>query len=158
MSNEEKNLSLTANDLKELFKQQAEENAKTLAAVIAAVKAPTEIEQQKIDQQKARIQQDNETRKESAEQIKQDMANKAFRKSACAHQSGSGGSHHYHTVFVSDDLGGYVLCQKCNAVIRPENQLGSFPKDFRTIRTDVIFNTALFNTLFQTTNQSGVFA
>jgi hypothetical protein len=149
MSNEEKNVALTAKDLKEII-------AGAVSEAVKAAKAPNEIEQQKLDQQKVRIQQDNETRRETAEQVKQNMANDAFRKKTCAHEGGK--PKHSHGVFVSDDLGGYVLCQSCRAVIRPENQLAHFPADFRQKRQDVIFDTALFNRVFQTTDSAGLFA
>jgi hypothetical protein len=149
MSNEEKNVSLTAKDLKEII-------AGAVSEAVKAAKAPNEIEQQKIDQQKAKIAQDNETRRETSAQIKQNMENDAFRKRACAHEGGK--PNHSHCVFVSDDLGGFVICQVCRAVIRPENQLGHFPKDFQKTRMDVIFDTALFNKNFQKTDASGLFA
>jgi hypothetical protein len=84
-------------------------------------------------------------------------ANENFQKRTCAHVTG-GRNPHPHTVFVSDDLGGYVLCQKCRAVIRPENQLQSFPSGFKEKRPDVIFDTALFNRVFQLTDASSLFA
>jgi hypothetical protein len=59
---------------------------------------------------------------------------------------------------VSDDIGGYVLCQACRAVIRPASQLANFEKGFELKRKDVIFDTALFNKVFQLTDASGTFA
>jgi hypothetical protein len=156
MSTETKVLSLTGNDLKEILKQQADESAKNTREIIAAMKAPTAIEQQKLDQLQAQIESKNQERREQAELTKQNMANEAFRKKTCAHEGGK--PTHSHVVFVSDDIGGYCLCQACRAVIRPENQLGHFPKDFQKSRQDVIFDTGLFNKVFQKTDASGVYA
>jgi hypothetical protein len=144
-----KNVSLTAEDLKNII-------AGAVSEAVKAAKAPNAIEQAKLDQQQKQIEQDQQTRLETSEQIKQDMANKAFRKQTCQHEGGK--PKHPHTVFVSDDLGGYVLCQVCNAVIRPESQLVHFPKDIQQKRQDIIFNTALFNKVFQSTDASGMFA
>lgn len=149
MSETEKVVSITANDLKDII-------AGAVSEAVKAAKAPNEIEQQKLDQQKLKIEQDNQTRLESASQIRETMKQDAFRKKACAHEGGK--PSHAHTVFVSDDLGGYVLCQVCRAVIRPEAQLAHFPKDFQKTRSDVIFDTTLFNKVFQKTDASGLFA
>jgi hypothetical protein len=138
-------VTITAEDLKQI-----------ITAAIAAAKAPNAIEQAEMDRAKAKADQDNQTRLETSEQVKQEMANAAFRKKTCLHEGGK--PKHPHTVFVSDEIGGYVLCQACRAVIRPENQLVHFPKGFAEKRQDVIFDTALFNKVFQATDASGVFA
>jgi hypothetical protein len=144
-----KNVSLTADDLKNII-------AGAVSEAVKAAKAPNEIEQAKLDQQKKQIEQDNQTRLETSAQIKQKMDNDAFQKQVCQHEGGR--PKHAHTVFVSDDIGGYVLCQVCRAVIRPESQLVHFPKDIQTSRKDIIFNTVLFNKVFQNTDASGLFA
>jgi hypothetical protein len=138
----EKAVSLTADDLKSII-------AGAVSEAVRAAKAPNEIEQRKLDQEKQKILQDNETRRETAQHIRQEMENKAFQKRVCAHEGGK--DNHTHGVYVSDELGGYVLCQVCRAVIRPENQLAHFPKDFREKRRDVIFDNALYNKVFQRT-------
>lgn len=148
MSNEEKNVSLSTADLQKLISTAVE-------SAVKAAKAPNELEQQQLDRQKDKIKQDNQTRLETAASIKQDLQNDAFRKKACAHEGGK--PKHSHSVFVSDDLGGFCICQVCRAIIRPENQLSNFPKDFQKNRSDVIFDTALFNRVFQTTDASGLF-
>ena len=149
MSTEEKNVGLSSKDLKEII-------SSAVSTAIAEAKKPTVLEQQELDRQKARAEQELQTRRDSAEQIRQNMVNDAFRKNTCLHEGGK--PKHSHGVFVSDDLGGYVLCQVCRAVIRPESQLANFPKDFQQTRKDVIFNTQLFNKLFQATDASGLFA
>jgi len=145
MSNEEKAVQLTTKDLQDI-----------IAAAIAAAKAPNELEQQTLDRQKAKVIADNQTRLESSAQVKLNMANDAARKRMCAHSGGK--PVHSHCVFVSDDIGGFVLCMVCRSVIRPENQIAQFPKDFQKNRSDVIFDTPLFNKVFQATDASGLFA
>lgn len=141
----EKSLALTKEDLADIIK-----------AAIEAAKAPNVIEQAQLDHAQKEAEQANQTRLETAAQVRQQMDNAAFRKQTCAHEGGK--PKHAHTVFVTDDLGGYVLCQVCRAVIRPENQLQFFPKDIQETRKDIIFNTALFNRVFQLTDASGTFA
>jgi hypothetical protein len=149
MEEKEKSVSLSAKDLKEIISSAVE-------TAVKAAKAPNEIEQAQIDREKQKIAEANQSRLESAAQIRISNANDNFQKRACAHEGGR--PKHPHTVFVSDDLGGYVLCQKCRAVIRPETQLPHFPAGFREKRPDVIFDTALFNHVFQLTDASGLFA
>jgi hypothetical protein len=151
MSNEDiknKNVSLTAEDLKNII-------AGAVSEAVKAAKAPNAIEQAALDRAQKQVEQDQQTRAEQAEQVKQKMANDAFNKKVCSHERGDSTG---RGVFVQDELGGYILCQKCRAVIRPENQLVHFPKDFMKTRQDIIFDTVLFNRHFQKTNTSGVFA
>jgi hypothetical protein len=143
--NEEQGVVLTTDALKEI-----------IATAIAAAKAPNVIEQAEIAKQQKTIEQDNQTRLEASAQIKKKMEGDVFRKRTC--QLVGGKPKHPHTVFVSDDIGGYVLCQMCRAVIRPEGQLVHFPKDIQKTRLDIIFDTQLFNKVFQNTDASGVFA
>jgi len=140
---------LSADELKALI-----EGAVT--AAVTAAKAPNAIEQAQLDRAQQKAEQDNQTRLETSAEIKKQMEADAFRKQTCQHEGGK--PKHAHTVFVSDELGGYVLCQFCRAVIRPESQLVHFPKDIQKKRSDIIFNTALFNRVFQLTDASGTFA
>lgn len=142
---EDKGAMFTARDIQEI-----------IATAINAAKAPNVIEQAEIDRQLKQVEQDNQTRLETSEQVKQKIKNEAFQKQTCQHEGGK--PKHAHTVFVSDEIGGYVLCQLCRAVIRPESQLVHFPKNIQNNRMDIIFNTALFNKVFQNTDASGVFA
>lgn len=149
MSELEKSVTLTSKDLKEII-------AGAVEIAIKESKKPSVLEQRQLDAEAARIKEANDTRKDTAAQIKEEMANKAFQKRVCAHKGGR--PEHPHTVYVSDEIGGYVLCQKCQAVIRPDNQLVHFPGDFAKKRTDVIFDTLLFNRLFQECNNNGFIA
>jgi hypothetical protein len=139
---QEQAVSLTAKDLQQL-----------IATAIAAAKQPNEIEQfeleekkKKQEQQKLDTEQEQQTRRETAEQQLQIIASKKSFQRVCTHKHRKGDS---HCVFVTDDLGGYILCQKCQAVIRS----GSVPKDYNGT---VIYDTDLFNRLFQDTSSNGV--
>lgn len=146
MGNDDKAVSLSAKDLKEII----------AAAVSEAVRAPkvlNEIEQRQLDREKKQVEDNNQSRLEQSQAVIEDMRQKALRKRACAHEGGK--PVHPHTVFVNDDLGGFVLCQKCHAVIRPENQISHFPKDFQEKRPDVIFSNEIFNRVFQHTDAGG---
>jgi hypothetical protein len=141
---EQSAVSITADQLKEI-----------IATAIAAAKAPNVVEQAKLDEIQKRDKEAQQNRVEGAEQQRQVLAAKAFNQKVCTHEHADGKG---RTVFVQDDIGGYILCQKCQAVIRPENQLGFFPQNIQSSRSDITFNTPLFNTHFQKTNTSGVFA
>jgi hypothetical protein len=130
-------LSLTKDDLKEI-----------LTEVIAEVKKPNEVEQQKIDQQMRQIEQDQKTRLETRDQKLDAIAAKRQFQKTCLHEGGR--PIHPHTVFVQDDWGGYILCQVCQIVVRPA--------DSKAKTTECVYDTELFNRLFQKTSSSGIFA
>lgn len=139
---EEQTLTLTATNLKDI-----------IAAAVAESRKPSELEQLELEEKKAaqeqkraQIEQDQQTRRETAEQQLQIMANKRAFQKLCTHKHRKGDT---HCTFVHDEQGGYVLCQKCQAVIRP----GVAPKSYTG---DVIFDTDLFNRLFQDTSSNGM--
>jgi hypothetical protein len=141
---EVKQVSLSADELQKLI-------AAAVSAAVTAAKAPNELEQAKLDQAKQKIQDDLDARRQTAGLIKKTMDNAVFHKSVCPHENESG---HSTSVFITDEIGGYLLCQLCRAVIRPEQQFNAvnhqtgelyFDKDFREKRKDVFFDTGLFN-------------
>lgn len=134
MPKEEANVSLTPADLTNL--------------VAAAVKAAVEEAKKPYvsDEDKRRLEQDQIDRKQQAALIAQMEMNKKVAQKRCLHEARDG---HTHTVFITDEQGGYILCQKCQVVVRP----GNAPNDYKGT---AVFNTDLFNNLFQRSSTSGV--
>jgi len=125
-----------------------------LRTVIEETKKPSVLEQQKLDAEARELAARQEERKESGAAQREEQAQKKYyREKVCQHRGGK--PDHSYAVFVHDDIGGYVLCQHCQGVVRPEQQRVHFPKNYQGA---AIFDTALFNRLWQQTSDSGVFA
>jgi hypothetical protein len=112
-----------------------------LTAIIAEIRkpaAPTEAQQKKLDQEQ-------DMRRQTAETDAEVRANNARMQKMCGHIRRDGTA---RTVFVKPhgryEPIGYILCQKCRAVIRPETAK-------RGSAVPTIYDTALFNRLFQMT-------
>jgi glycerol-3-phosphate O-acyltransferase len=151
---EQKNETLSLSALKEILADQAEQNAENLQTIIQELKKPTPLEQKKLDdfaKEQAAL---AEERKEAGTyQREKNAKDKEFREKICLHRGGK--PDHSYAVFIPDDIGGYILCQKCQGVFRPEQQKVHFPKGYQGA---AIFDTALFNRLWQQTPDQGVFA
>lgn len=131
-----------------------EDIQKIIAAAVAAAKEPNELEKlemeekrEQLEARRAQIEQDQQTRRETAQQQIAIMENRRAMQGLCTHKHRRGDT---HCVFVNDELGGYVLCQKCQAVIRP----GVAPQKNDS---GVIFDTVLFNRLLQECTSNGFF-
>jgi hypothetical protein len=142
MANEKPAMNFTVEDIQNI-----------IATAINASKEPSELEKlaleekrAEIEARKAQIEQDQQTRAETARQQIAIMENKRAVQRLCTHKHRKGDT---HCVFISDDLGGYILCQKCQAVIRA----GVAPK---SNDSGVIYDAALFNTLFQDCSSNGL--
>jgi hypothetical protein len=131
----------------------AEDIQNLITAAIAAAKEPSELEKITIEEKRAeqevrrvQIQQEQQTRAETARQQIQIIENKRAGQKICTHKHKKGET---HCVFITDDLGGYIICQKCQAIIRPgvepaKNNVGA------------IYDTVLFNQLFQDCSSNGL--
>jgi len=89
----------------------------------------------------AEIQQSQEIRQETAQNVLAQIESKKFEQQSCTHRHATGES---HCVFIVD--GNYVLCQKCQGKIRPE--------DGKKADKTAIYDTVLFNRLFQEISRS----
>ena len=130
----------------------AEDLQRIISTAIAAAKEPNEYEKIELEEKKeelarkrAQIEQDQQTRRDTAQQQLQILNARKQMQRVCTHKHRDG---HTHGVHIVDDIGGFVLCQKCQAVIRP----GMAPKGYTGT---VIFDTDLFNRLFQETASNG---
>jgi|SRR5580704_4684832 hypothetical protein len=127
---EKDSISLTKQDLADIISQ-----------AIAAAKAPNVIEQQKLDAQAEETKQKQEYRKSISLSVKEDMENKRAVREVCSHEHANGNS---RSVWVQEPKGyGYMICLKNQCKIRPE------PKPAKNADNGCIYNTALFNRLFQ---------
>ena len=146
-------LTIDAASLAEIIKS-------AVSAAVAEARKPTELEQQELEArrtlreaEKRKIEVDQQSRRDTAQQQKAEMTRKHQHQKDCLHEGGR--PVHPFSVFVHDPIGGYVLCQKCQVVVRPETQRGHFPQDYKGA---TVFDSVLFSRLFQKTSDSGIFA
>ena len=119
---------LTAADLKEII------GSAVTAAVSEAKKTVL------TDAEKARIEQDQQNRKELAANIVAEIENKKMRQRYCSHMRTGLWSGQTRAVHVEN--GNFMICQGCQGIIRP----GTEPEGYKG--TD-IFDNALFYRLLQ---------
>jgi|SRR5215469_1192208 len=129
----EKQVLFTAEDVKELI-------ATAVTAAVVEAKKPAPLS----DAELVQIEYAQASRAEQAQSVKEEMANKRWQQSVCTHKHQTGES---HCVFIQD--GNYILCQKCQAKVRP----GVAPQGYKG--TD-FFDTNKFNQLFQEIVQADV--
>src|SRR5690242_9608328 len=93
-----------------------------IKAIAAELRKPSELEQEELEarraereKKQAEIEQAQATRRETSAQKLAEIEAKRLHQQTCIHEGGR--PVHPYTVYVSDPLGGYVLCQKCQGVI-----------------------------------------
>lgn len=136
--------------LREILAEQSKQNAEQLKSVIEELRKPTALEQKKIDEEVAELISKNEERKSNAQAMIKKSEDKRALQRICTHKGSDG---HTHCVFVHDNNGkgtGYILCQRNQCQIRP----GAAPAEYNG---DVIYDTNLFNALFQTLPSNELF-
>ena len=136
------NISLSAKDLQMLI-------ATAVSEAVKAAKEPSVIEQRQLDAEQKELEAKNEERKSNAAQQLEIIANKRMTQSICSHQHRDGNS---HCVYIMEKSGpGYILCQKNQCKIRP----GVKPE--KNYNGTDIYDTALFNKLFQSLPSNEMF-
>ncbi len=141
------NLTITPEQLSNLINTAVSSAVKTTVEELRKPTPPDEKELEAI-----RVAQ--EERRATAQSVIEKKKNERYvQEFVCTHEhlaSAGGGS---HCVLVHDNgvLGspGYVLCQKCQGRVRPDEPL------MRKLDPEAIFNTQLFNRLIQGCMQSG---
>jgi hypothetical protein len=133
-----------------------------LKTVLAETRKPTELEQFQIEEHKARLEaRKNEIEAAQSARLQGASDRQRIRQSQiaeqkrCQHEGGKPSPHSY-AVFVNDHLGGFILCQRCQAVVRMEQAKTYYGGDKYT--GTIIFDDNLFNKLFQASTESGIFA
>ena len=119
-------ISLTADDLQKMI--AAAVTAAVVESKKPAPKTATEI---------AIIEQEQELRAETAAGVLAQIEAKRSEQHMCSHKHATGES---HCVYIND--GNYMLCQKCQAKVRPGVAATGY-------KGSDIYNTDLFNRLFQ---------
>jgi hypothetical protein len=118
---EEKTLTLTASQLQQMLVEMAKEIRRP------ADPTPKELKE---------LENDAKMRRDQAELVRQQMANRAWQKKTCSHTRTNGTT---CAVFVGSL--GVMICQHCQALI--------YPSDAPKYVEDGIYDTGLFNRLFQ---------
>lgn len=114
--------------------------AKDLQDLVAAIKAPNVLEQQKINKEMQEQLEKNNDRKETAAGVIALQKQKRDIQRICSHKHKNGQS---HGVFITERRGpGYIICQKNQCIIRP----GIAPEDYTG---GDIYSTDLFNEMLQ---------
>jgi hypothetical protein len=127
-----------------------EDLASFAAAIVNEMRKPTPPDEKELEA----IRVAQEERRATAQSVIEKKKNERYvQEFVCTHEhltSAGGGS---HCVLVHDNgvLGspGYVLCQKCQGRVRPDEPL------MRRLDPEAIFSTQLFNRLLQGCIQSG---
>jgi hypothetical protein len=143
-----RHFSRVVNELRELADTETDEQARAeLCFGIVILQRASLIVEKDYEAKVAK--QRHEERMATSAMIREHHRDVAELRANCQHEGGI--PKHTVVVFVADDNGGYILCQACRAVIRPESQLQFFPPQFQLTRSDVIFNTKLFDLLSEKT-------
>lgn len=146
---ENKSVAITIDDLRQILADQSKQNAETLQAVLEAVKKPTVIEQKKLNEEEKILAAKNEERKENSAAQLQIIQNKRAFQRIHTHKHRNGTSHCVGVKEGGEGVG-YILCQFCQAKVRP----GDTPRDYKG---NDIYDTGLFNELFQTLPSQDMF-
>ena len=130
-------VNLTKDDLRDLV-------VSAVHAAVTAANAPPPPTKQEL----AEIQMAQELRESTAKDILKKKANdRWFQEHGCSHEHSKQAGGGTHCVHVQDNdypgSAGYIMCQLCQGRVRPDD-----PK-WKKLDPDAIFNTALFNKLFQ---------
>jgi hypothetical protein len=131
-------VTLSAEDLKTII-------AAAVSEAVKAAKQPSVMEQMKLDEAAKELAVRQQDRKESAAQMVQMAKNKQQSQRICSHTHARGQT---HCVFIQD--GNYILCQLCQAIVRPDSPPSGY-------KGGDIFDTNLFNKLFQNLNSLGTY-
>jgi hypothetical protein len=140
-------ITITRKDLADIVhaaKTTPEEIAAIISAAITAANAPKPPTKAEL----AEIEQAQQHRRETADSYKEQKANERhFQEHVCTHEhtkAAGGGTHCVH-VRDNDHPGdpGFILCQGCQGRVRPDT------KKWHELDPTAIFNTNLFNKLFQ---------
>jgi hypothetical protein len=111
-----------------------------VTAAVAAAKTPSIIEQQQIDERKKEIEERQKDRLNTAKEHIEAIKSRRWVHENCSHEHKNGDT---HCVWIQEKSGpGYLICQKNQCIIRP----GQMPADYKGT---AVFNTELFNSIFQ---------
>ncbi len=113
---DEKQVTMSKADLKAILQS----NQQTLLELVKELKKPTEQEQKKLEAQQRELESAQEERKQNSAAVKAEQQKKENFKKICTHMRKEDGK--TKAVFVHDEVGGYMLCQQCQDVIRYQDR------------------------------------
>jgi hypothetical protein len=122
--------------------------ADLITAAVTAAKAPNTVEQKKLDQEQKQIEEDQKQRLAVSASVIEEMKQKRWTHLNHSHEHKNGAS---KCTFVQDKLGGFIICLGCQAKIRPDMPAA------QRLDHDAIYDTAMFNKLFQKLPTSELF-
>lgn len=128
-------MEITSEQLKDLV-------SAAVTAAVAEAKKPAPPTEQEI----SKHQMEQQQRLEMSQSVKDKKANERQMQLACTHEHPKRDGGHTHCVYIREDdprSAGYVLCQECQGRFRPESA------DARKLDPNAIFDTSIFNRLFQ---------
>ena|SRR5487761_816158 len=130
----------------ELNRAAQENLGTTIRAIASEMRKPTELEQQQIDADETAKKERQAERLENSANVRKQIEDRRLAQMTCSHAHADGHTHLHHVIdngtYASGP--GYLHCQWCNARIRPEDP------EVRKLDPQAIFDTGLFNRLFQT--------
>jgi hypothetical protein len=143
--------------LKVSSSQQAEAIKEAVVTAVAEATKPSDLELEELaerrelrEKEKQKVEAEQQNRAETAKIQREQMENRRNFQRTCLHES----ARQNYTAYVHDPAGGYIICQRCQAIIRPESQ----KPYFRNAKTEAIFDDVLFAAQMQKGNSSGIFA
>lgn len=140
----ESKMSITAEDLKGIV-------AAAVATAIQEARKPAPPTEQEL----ASKEMAQQFRKAAAADVMATAANKKNFQRICVHEHAKREGGGTHCVWVREEdptSPGYIYCQKCEGKVRPEGGNQGTKREDRT----AIYDTALFNKLFQDCNESAL--
>ena len=125
-----------------------------IAAIGQEMRKPNALEQKKLDENEAAKKASQEERLVNSAAVKEQMRLRKQEQMTCSHQHPDGHTHLARIIENGKLAGGpgLLLCQWCNAKIRPD--LGP---EMKKIAPQAIYDTSLFNRLLQTIPGNQVF-
>lgn len=137
----------------EVLKEMQKQNLDAIRTIAVEMRKPTDVEQSKIDADEAAKKFAQAERIDNSAAVKQQMQERRRDQLNCSHQHADGHTHLAHTIENGKLANGpgYLLCQWCNGKIRPENE------EVRKLDPQAIYDTALFNRLYQTLPSKEIF-
>lgn len=131
-----------------LIEKMGEQNKEAIAAAVSAAVQEANKPKPPTEKELAEIKMAQEHRAETGQAEKQRRANKRYaQQNVCTHEHSKRDLGATYCVWVRDNDHlndpGYIYCQECEGRFRPESE------KWRKLDPNAIFNTALFNKLFQ---------
>lgn len=133
-----------------LMSEMTKQSDERLERIVAELKKPSVMEQKKLDAEAKELEQRQQERRDNSEAFKMKRAQDKWVREHCTHQHADGKT---HCVWIAEknNPNGYILCQANHCKIRPE------PRPEKFADEDAVYDTNLFNRLFQSLPTQEIF-